>query len=337
MNCWIRPYIDDPADNPQAIKFLLFRSGWLFFSLLFWVACAPLPLVIETTPESTGLPVAPEFEAFYQRLGGREILGEPITMSFELDESGPLIQYFQAARLEYDFAPGLAETQRLQLFPLGEWALAGLNEQLAWPEPDPGPARYFAETGRSVEGAFLAFYEASHGERWLGPPISPQLDRDGLRVQYFRNGRLDWHPELPVDQRIRAGFLGQAHFDAEMRFVYPRALSQQFVAATSVIAVDVFATVRYPILYAGDQQILYVTILTPDGRSVSGSDVKVEIDDGESVRHRDVTVGGGQNMIQVPLATGDWEPGQTIELQISVLSSRGDLLGQDRLAYRIWW
>jgi hypothetical protein len=212
-----------------------------------------------------------------------------------------------------------------------------LNQQLVWPEPDPGPTRYFAETQQMVQGAFLAFYEANQGERWLGPPISPQIDRDGLRVQYFRNGRLDWHPELPADQRIQAGFLGQAHFDAEMSFVYPRALSHQFVPATSVVAVDVFATVRYPVLYAGDQQRLYVTILTPDGRSVSGLSVTVEINDGESSHQLTRMVAEGQNMIQLPLANGDWKPGHQVALRISVLSARGSLLGRDNLTYRIWW
>jgi hypothetical protein len=335
MNRWTRPYTRNGGVQPQALK--LFPWAWLFLFLPFLAACAANPLAVDPTPEISRFQAAPEFEAIYQDLGGADILGEPITIAVELSESNLLVQYFQAARMEYDPAPGLTEAERLRFYPLGEWALAGLNRRQPWPEPATTPTRYFSETDQSVQGEFLAFYEAHQGERWLGPPISPPLDRDGRRVQYFLNGRLDWHPELPDEQQVRAGFLGQAHFDAEMSFFYPRALSQQFIPANSVTEVDVFAAVRYPVLYSGDQQLLYVTILAPDGRAVSGLNVLIEYDNGQTSRRVEMRVAEGQNMVQVPIDAQEWLPGQSADLRVSVISSRGSLLGQDNLTFQTWW
>jgi hypothetical protein len=314
-----------------------FRCFFLFPVVLFLAACArewtdAPPLV--TTPS---LQVAPEFEAIYDEFGGHRNFGDPITEAFVLEEDGPLLQYFQAMRLEYDRDPTVAEAKRIQLFPLGVWAMAGLTERRPAPELGGQPARYFPEAGHSVRGDFLRFYETNGGEWLLGSPLSAELDRDGRRVQYFRNGRLDLHPELPESQRVQIAFLGQAHFDAVMTFAYLETLRMQFVPAASVSSVDVFAYTQYPTLYSDDEQTLHVTVLTAEGRSVSGLRVNAQITYGATSEEISLRLTEGQNQVHLPIDTvGDF-PGQRVDILVSVLSASGDVLGTDKVTFGTWW
>ena len=63
---------------------------------------------------------------------------------------------------------------------------------------------YFPETGHSVQGDFLRFYNAVSDPLTLyGYPITDQFQRtDGLLVQYFQRARFEYHPELPDGQRV---------------------------------------------------------------------------------------------------------------------------------------
>lgn len=86
------------------------------------------------------------------------------------------------------------------------WAAA------TWPPPawGEGPAvEYFAETKQTVRGEFLQFFRDRGGVELFGPPVSPELVEDGVRVQYFRNVRLEWHPDSPQPYRVQPGLLGE--------------------------------------------------------------------------------------------------------------------------------
>ncbi len=307
-----------------------FRAGGRLFFLVFvaiFAACTnELPAPSEIA--DSGFVVDPAFQDFYNQYGGERVFGDPISVGFLLEEDGPLLQYFQTMRLEYDDDPTLSEANRISLFPLGEWDLPAPENQTPWPGVD---------SGLTVQGNFLDFYETNDGALILGPPISPELDRDGTRVQYFRNGRLEWVPELPDDQSVFLSFLGEAHFRTEMSFVYREALSKQFVPAVTVTSVDVFASVRHPVLYLGEEQDLNITILTPDGRSVSGLSVNIAVDYGGRREMIDLELAENQNKVQTTLDFDNTTAGQQIELLISVQSPNGDLLGSDRVSFKTWW
>ena len=66
----------------------------------------------------------------------------------------------------------------------------------------------FPETGHSVRGEFLKFFSSRGGVRLFGPPTTPEMVEDGVRVQYLRNVRLEWHPENPRPYRVQLGLLG---------------------------------------------------------------------------------------------------------------------------------
>lgn len=77
-------------------------------------------------------------------------------------------------------APGMAQTQR----------------------------RYFPETGHSVEGVFLTFFETRGGLEIFGYPITDQFEENGRLVQYFQRVRMEWHPENPEPYKVQLGLLG---------------------------------------------------------------------------------------------------------------------------------
>lgn len=69
-------------------------------------------------------------------------------------------------------------------------------------------SRFFAETGYSVQGEFLYFFEKYGGVDSLGYPLTEEIMAGGWRVQYFEKGRLEYHPENEPAYRVTVGWLG---------------------------------------------------------------------------------------------------------------------------------
>lgn len=310
--------------------------GWLVRGWQMWLlagllaACGLGPGEEPTAVPPSGIPVAPEFLPFYQTHGGQRVLGEPISELFE-GENGRFLQYFRNLRLDYDPASGAVSAA-----PLGEWALTGLTEQSLAPTPENSPARAFPNSSYTVQDQFRAFYESYAGETLLGPPISPQLQVEGLRVQYFANGRLEWRPEAPADWRIQLSPLGQNHFDREMRFVYQAGRDARPVPSAGVSAVTINAYVHAPILYAGESQILYVTVTTPGGDPVTGMVLDLSLSYGEVSERIILGPTDNNGQIVAPLATVV-EPGQQVLLRVQARDGNGRLIGETVTTYRTWW
>jgi hypothetical protein len=302
------------------------------FGLLFLAACAAGLPVPTGSAAGSGIPVAAEFSEFYAANGGERFFGDTITEGFVAGDNGRFTQYFQTMRLEYD------ETdQSVLIFPLGEWALAGVNNPQPAPVPANSRSRTFPETGFTVQDEFLLFYEAYNGDQLLGPPISPQIDEGDLRVQYFGNGRLEWHPELGVGQRIQVGPLGWDHFLAVGAPMYGGIQAARPVSFAGIERVDVYTAVENPVLYSGDEQTLYVTVFTPEQRPVDGIAAEVMITFGETTAVLDLGVTDGQGRIVMPLNNLVIPPGQTVELLISVYGADGRVIGQSTLTFQTWW
>jgi hypothetical protein len=68
--------------------------------------------------------------------------------------------------------------------------------------------RYFPETGHSVRGEFLEFFETHGGLAVFGYPLTDEFTQDGRRVQYFQKVRMEWHPEFPEPYNVQLGLLG---------------------------------------------------------------------------------------------------------------------------------
>jgi hypothetical protein len=329
MKCWTRRRTN--VGKWQVCEFQVGKFLLSAFSFLLLVSCAIGPSVSTESANEGGIAVAPEFAAFYAANGGERFFGDPITEGFMAGDNGRFTQYFQTMRLETDVNDGA-----VIIFPLGEWALEGINDPQPVSPPANSRSRTFSETKLTIQDEFLLFYEAYNGERLLGVPISPQMDEGDLRVQYFVNGRLEWHPELDVDQRIQVGPLGRDHYWAVGAQMYMD-LDARPVFSAGIERVDVYTAVEKTVLYSDDEQTLYVTVFTPGLRPVDGIAADVMITFGETTAVLDLGITDGDGRIVVPLNNLAIPPGQTVELLTSVYASDGHSIGQSTLTFKTWW
>jgi hypothetical protein len=75
-------------------------------------------------------------------------------------------------------------------------------------------SRYFPETGFTVSGRFLAYWETNGGLALNGYPISEEReetleDGQSYRVQYFERVRLEYHPENQPPNDVLLGQFGR--------------------------------------------------------------------------------------------------------------------------------
>lgn len=83
------------------------------------------------------------------------------------------------------------------------------------PQPTPAPdpnARFFPETGQSVGGRLLQYWNQSGGLPVFGYPLDAESERQTLdgryRMQIFERNRLELHPEKPAPYDVLLGRLG---------------------------------------------------------------------------------------------------------------------------------
>jgi uncharacterized protein YkwD len=136
----------------------------------------------------TGRSLADQFIAFYDSSGGLPVLGLPL--SDPLSADGKLVQYTERARLEWDPTTGQVT--------LGNLGLEFLNGRTfkAVEAPSTPDRPFFSQTGHTLANGFLAFWMMHNGPQVLGLPVSEEFTEDGLTVQYFEKGRLEYHPDL---------------------------------------------------------------------------------------------------------------------------------------------
>jgi hypothetical protein len=78
-----------------------------------------------------------------------------------------------------------------------------------------GPDRvYFEQTGHYVGGDFLSFWRAHGGIQTFGYPLTPEIELDGIIVQYFERHVLQYHSENSGDFQILLRRLGAEARDA---------------------------------------------------------------------------------------------------------------------------
>jgi hypothetical protein len=83
---------------------------------------------------------------------------------------------------------------------------------LSWSRnADPGNGKYFDQTGQTITGDFLAYWQNNGAERAFGYPISPAANMispaDGKTylTQWFQRARMEYHPELPPGSQVVLG------------------------------------------------------------------------------------------------------------------------------------
>lgn len=194
----------------------------LLLVLLLLMTCVPSPPVyadtLAGTPvlfRETGHTLAYNFRKFYDQQGGLPIFGFPLTEVFL--EDGRPVQYFERARFEWH-----AEITQVEAGHLGRWAAQGRTGASAFNRVAAAPAGaiFFPETGHSLGGAFLRFWQTNGGLPTFGYPLSEEFaeqnTQDGqvYTVQYFERARFELHPEQAPGNQVLLGHLGRQYLAA---------------------------------------------------------------------------------------------------------------------------
>ncbi len=192
------------------------RIGLLSITILALVCSA----CYERTPATearcytkTGHTLRGDFLRTFDALGGLRSLGHPITEP--LIQEGRSVQYFEYARLEdHPDNPG---GPVVKLSMLGERLgrrRPPLDARVVPPSREP-LTRYYPQTGHSVSGAFLDFFDANGGLKRFGFPISEPLLVDGHLVQDFQHGRLIWYARPVNGQNVVMEESGRVYFTVQ--------------------------------------------------------------------------------------------------------------------------
>jgi len=153
---------------------------------------AAVPAGTPAAPElyfpATGHRVRAGFLDYFTRHGGVAVLGLPRTDEYV--EDGHTVQVFSHMRLWWDDAAQVAVAS-----PLGQDSLpAPALARPAVPAHRTPADTYVAVTGHTMRGAILQTYRARGGADTFGYPLTEELQRGNLTVQYFSNAVLRWAP-----------------------------------------------------------------------------------------------------------------------------------------------
>jgi len=167
----------------------------------------------------TGHTLGGEFRSFWDRMGGVQKLGYPI--SEEVSEPNPVdgqvrkIQYFERAVLE-SHPEFVGTPNAVMLADVGRWVTRGRAFSNVAPFQNKPDRVYFPQSGHSLKEAFLQYWQREGGVALFGYPISEELPEisqaDGkvYTVQYFERARLEWHPtELGTPRAVQLGLIGK--------------------------------------------------------------------------------------------------------------------------------
>ena len=190
-------------------------SLWLICWLLLVTACSqgadssPDKAAIRLVFEETGYAVEGEFLTFFEKYGGLDSLGLPLSEEIVVD--GWRLQYFEKGRLEYH--PENEPAYRVTVGWLGillNRRRPPISDSLI---PDPGLKnyRYFSQTGHTLSGDFLRYYEAHGGSVRFGLPISEPFLEAGQLTQDFESARLFWTPDTAGSVTLED--TGRIHLD----------------------------------------------------------------------------------------------------------------------------
>ena len=171
---------------------------------------------------ATGHNVLGEFLSFFDRYNGEVLFGQPRTEA--LAQDGMTVQYFERVRMELH--PSNPPQYRVQLTLLGD--LLGYRQGPISAESIPPfnhpHRRYYPQTGHTLSYGFMQYYDMHGGLDVFGYPISEMMNYNGLAIQYFQRGKMEWHPENAASSQVTLGTLGN-------EYIVRTGVSQQSLAA----------------------------------------------------------------------------------------------------------
>jgi hypothetical protein len=270
------------------------RAARLLLVLLALALLPSAPARADDGPcfPATGQCIAEPFRAYWAR-GGLALFGYPVTGP--LWEDGRTVQYFERNRFE--FHPENPPAAQVLLGLLGGERLAASGrEWRALPRGQAAPGcRFFPETGHSLCGAFLAYWQRAGGLAVFGYPLSEpapeQNEADGriYTVQYFERNRFEHHPENPPAAQVLLGLLGSWRAGwllGEARALPPHVLRADIAGPAGVLAPLTPLTLSVSVPgYSGPAEL---RIFDSTGREQT----RLALDLGESVAQVDLIAAG---------------------------------------------
>lgn len=314
---------------------LIVRGLLLLLLLSLLAGCAQFPFEVETPPgpdeADVVRPVDDQFKSFVLLGGGTTFFGEALGPAFTDNQSGNRVQYFRPLMLEHD-----AIANEVRFVPLGEWALARLSN---WKPAKVGTGeevRRFEGTDLTVQGEFKDYYEANGGEDVFGLPVSPQLEVAGRRTQFFENASLEWWPGAALERRVQLGTLGLDHYRAEGIYRNPGRFGLGNLSLIDEVKASV--SVASPILYAGDEQTIYVFVEEPDNqRPVSPITITADIYYNGKVESLNLGTTDEAGVAKGRLTLDDASPGQRVQVVVAAISPVHGRVGTAAHSFKTWW
>ena len=282
----------------------------------------------------TGHSVQGDFLRFFNARGGLAIFGYPLTEAFQ--EGVRFVQYFQRARMEA--LPENPDPDKIQLGPLGVqlgYAAGPIPAAEIPPANDPN-RRYFPETGHTAAYAFLAYFDKHGGREIFGYPITEFKLENGRIVQYFQRARMEWHPQLPADQRVQLGNLGEIYAltRLEPSLLQPPSASIR-PNVSQITALSAKASLRWAITGTTGQQTLHVYVSDQRGRPVSGAASAAVVRFASGNRNVPLPATDTNGHTQATFPLGKLDPGQSVVVQVR--TSWAALVAQTQTSFFVWW
>jgi peptidoglycan/xylan/chitin deacetylase (PgdA/CDA1 family) len=89
------------------------------------------------------------------------------------------------------------------------YRFATVREMVGLSKPAP-TERYFPQTGHTVRGNFLTYWNSYGGLAVFGYPLSAEIKKDGVTIQHFERARFEYRPgSWPARYDIQLGLLGR--------------------------------------------------------------------------------------------------------------------------------
>ncbi len=105
------------------------------------------------------------------------------------------------------------------------------------------PYRYFEDTGHTVRGVFLNYFDTRGGLEIFGYPITEAYIENGLLVQYFQKARMEYHSWNPDPYKVLLGLLGD-----ELKHRQPPIAPPQITSRRRIYYPETGHTVAYAFL-----------------------------------------------------------------------------------------
>lgn len=279
----------------------------------------------------TGHTVAGDFLNFFNARGGLKIFGYPITDAF--DWQGLRVQYFQKARFELH--PENPYPYRVQLGLLGDEL--GYRKPAVAPIVNDAYRRYFPETGHVVAYAFLNFFDSNGGLDIFGYPISEFVLENGRIVQYFQRSKMEWHPELSVDQRVQLADLGSLHFQAARidPFYNQPQPPANFATPVAPVGLKVVASVKSSITGSTGSQTVYAFVSDQTDKPISTTAVSFVMRVAGTERSLGMPPTNQRGATSLTFDLGNLPPGQVVVIEVH--ATYNGLMATAQTSFITWY